>query len=186
MDEPAKSVSSTKYIMKAASFPPRDGSSVAMAARCTRQRAGAGMCSGRACAVHWKCVLECAPWACACSCSRARVRVCCAGAAGRAYSRRKRRARSRAAELPDLASRARAPAMGAVFTELFFGTAVLEWFVNITLGSADEVAGDATQVQSTDERNQIDRIRHHSDVGTYYRTYSTALQDSKRATLPLI
>jgi hypothetical protein len=49
--------------------------------------------------------------------------------------------------------------MGAVFTELFFGTAVLEWFVNITLGSADEVAGDATQVQSTDERNQIDRIR---------------------------
>ena len=26
-------------------------------------RSGAKMCSGRACAVLWKCVLECAPWA---------------------------------------------------------------------------------------------------------------------------
>ena len=44
-------------------------------------------------------------------CSRARVWVCRAGAAECAYPRRKRLARSRAAELPDLAASARAPAM---------------------------------------------------------------------------
>ena len=38
-------------------------------------------------------------------------------------------------------------------------------FVNITLGPTGEVAGDATQVQSANEKNLIDPIRHHSDVG---------------------
>ena len=31
-----------------------------------------------------------------------------------------------------------------------------------------QVAGDATQVQSTNEKNHSDRIRHHSDVGGRY------------------
>ena len=44
---------------------------------------------------------------------------------------------------------------------------VLEWFVNVTLRSTGEVAGDATQVQSTNEKNQTDRIRHHSDAGGF-------------------
>ena len=38
---------------------------------------------------------------------------------------------------------------------------LLEGFVNITLRSTGEVAGDATQTQSANEKNQIDRIRHH-------------------------
>ena len=43
---------------------------------------------------------------------------------------------------------------------------VLERFVNITLRSTSEAAGDATQVQSTNEKDQTDRIRHHyKDVG---------------------
>ena len=42
---------------------------------------------------------------------------------------------------------------------------VLERFVNITLRSTSEAAGDATQVQSTNEKDQTDRIRHHEDVG---------------------
>ena len=48
--------------------------------------------------------------------------------------------------------------------------ALLERFVNKSHRSTDEVAGDATQVQSTavqktNERNRSDRIRQHSDVG---------------------
>ena len=48
------------------------------------------------------------------------VRVCRAGAAERAYPRRERLARSRAAEPPDLASRARAPAMAGFVHAIFF------------------------------------------------------------------
>ena len=69
---------------------------------------------------QWKCVLECAPWAHARVCSRARVWVCRAGAAECAYPRRKRLARSRAAELPDLAASARAPAMPCTVHGKFF------------------------------------------------------------------
>ena len=50
------------------------------------------------------------------------------------------------------------------------------WFVHITLRSTREVAGDATQVQKTNERNRSDRIRHHSDVGV------TVLQPCFQAT----
>ena len=89
------------------------------AAKCTCQSTGAQMCSGRACAVQWKCVLECAPWACARACSRARVRVCCARAAERAYAREKRPSRSRAAQLPDLRLAREGICHGGPFTEVF-------------------------------------------------------------------
>ena len=88
--------------------------------RWTCQLAGAKMCWCRACAGPWKCVLECASWACTCVCSRARVHVCCAGAAGRAYSRRKRFARSRAVEPPDVAASARPTAMPCSVHRKFF------------------------------------------------------------------
>ena len=42
---------------------------------------------------------------------------------------------------------------------------VLNGFVNNLTGRQCEVAGDATQEQSTNGMNQTDRIRHHSDVG---------------------
>ena len=81
------------------------------AALCTRQLAGARMCSCRACAGSWQCVVECASLGRSRVCSRARVGVCRAGAAERAHSRWKRFARSRVVELPDVAASARAPAM---------------------------------------------------------------------------
>ena len=81
------------------------------AVMCTRQLAGARMCSCRACAGSWQCVVECASLGRSRVCSRARVGVCRAGAAERAHSRWKRFARSRVAELPDVAASARAPAL---------------------------------------------------------------------------
>ena len=42
---------------------------------------------------------------------------------------------------------------------------VLNGFVNNLTGRQCEVAGDATQEQSTNGMNQTDRIRHHFDVG---------------------
>ena len=44
-------------------------------------------------------------------------------------------------------------------------TYLLNGFVNNLTGRQCEVAGDATQEQSTNGMNQTDRIRHHSDVG---------------------
>ena len=63
------------------SWPARPAAPARAAVTCTCQRASAKMCSGRACAVSWNCMLECAPRARTRVCSRARVRVCCAGAA---------------------------------------------------------------------------------------------------------
>ena len=39
--------------------------------------------------------------------------------------------------------------------------AVGNGFVNKTIGTTQRVASDTTQEQSTDEKNQTDRIRHH-------------------------
>ena len=111
---------STPRLRNSSSCPARPAAPARTAVACTRQRASAKVCSGRACAVQWKCVLECVPWARARVCSRARVCVCCAGAAERAYPRRKRPARCRAAQLPDLAVRERAPAMARSSRKLFF------------------------------------------------------------------
>ena len=95
------------------------------AAMCTRQLAGARMCSCRACAGSWQCVVECASLGRSRVCSRARVGVCRAGAAERAHSRWKRFARSRVAELPDVAASARAPAMAHCSRKVFMNIYVI-------------------------------------------------------------
>ena len=82
------------------------------------------MCSGRACAVQWNCVLECASRACTRVCSRARVCMCRAGAAERAYPCRERPARCRAAGPPDVRLAREGTRHGGLFTEVFFDCAL--------------------------------------------------------------